>query len=60
MSKKEITYTGNQILEAIRNEYIKEYGSLQDDEKERDGYFILGFVHIALDNFTKHTKITQP
>lgn len=47
--------TGNNTLLAVSGQtkfiktlWIKEYGNLNGDENERDGYFVCGFVHEAL------------
>jgi len=50
---KPTLYTKDQIKQAIVDEYTKEFGQLRDDEKERDGYFVIGFVTMALGNFDK-------
>lgn len=42
-------YTKKQVHKAIIDEYKKEFGNLNDDN-ERNGYFIIGFVSSALDN----------
>lgn len=44
-------YWKRQVIEAIKKEYIKEFGSLSDGS-ERDGYFITGFVIEAMKTLT--------
>lgn len=44
------TFTEEEVIQAIKDEYKKEYGALGDNEKYLDGYFITGFVREALEN----------
>jgi len=36
-----------QIIDAIRDQWIKDYGSLEDGQ-DRNGYFVIGFVDSVL------------
>lgn len=45
-----------EVLAAIRKQYKKDFGELYDEGKDRDGYFILGFVKEALENYTQNDE----
>ena len=50
-----------QIIDAIRNQWIKDYGSLEDGQ-DRNGYFVIGFVDSVLKELEQLTKpaIVEP
>lgn len=41
-------FTPEEVIDAIKTLWIKEYGNLNGNENERDGYFVCGFVNEAL------------
>ncbi|MEP2668872.1 MAG: hypothetical protein ABJH04_07750 [Cyclobacteriaceae bacterium] len=48
ISTKRPQFTLEEITETIKAQWVKDFGILMDDDTERDGYFICGFVHEAL------------
>ena len=38
------------INDSIKNQWVRDFGKMMDDDAERDGYFICGFVQEALKN----------
>lgn len=42
-------FTREDVSQAIKEHYKREFGELSDDSVQRDGYFIAGFVDTALD-----------
>jgi hypothetical protein len=45
-----------QIIDAIRDQWIKDYGSLEDGQ-DRNGYFVIGFVDSVLKELEQLTKL---
>jgi hypothetical protein len=41
-----------QIIDAIRDQWIKDYGSIEDGQ-DRNGYFVIGFVDSVLKRLEK-------
>ena len=44
-----------QIIDAIRDQWIKDYGSLEDGQ-DRNGYFVIGFVDSVLKGMVREVK----
>lgn len=65
--KEKQTEIINNFISAASDEWIKEFGSLNDDH-ERNGYFLLGFLHEVKSRLTtldwvvqaKHTENDGP
>lgn len=51
-------FTLEEITEAIKAQWVKDFGKLMDDDSERDGYFICGFVHEALKSCANYRQQT--
>jgi transcriptional regulator with XRE-family HTH domain len=47
-SKRPNQFSSQEIIEAIKTQWIKDFKNLRDDSVERDGYFFIGFIHEAL------------
>ncbi len=46
--KRPTEFSTEAVIDAIKTLWLKEYGNLNGNENERDGYFVCGFVHEAL------------
>ena len=40
-----------QIIQAIKERWIEDYGGLQESREWMDAYFVAGFVEIVLNDF---------
>jgi len=45
-----------EVLDAVTDYWIEEFGELRNDDQERDGSFVVGFVRCALESKEKETE----
>ncbi len=55
MEGNEQTFIKEQVLDAIKKYWIKEFGKISDGE-ERDGYFVSGFVRCAIEVYLENKE----
>lgn len=55
--RKSKMFTEKEVIEAITNQYIKDFGSM--NHKNQEGYFITGFVGVSLKNEIKKRELDK-